>query len=269
MVVNHVVMFSSGIGSWAAAKRVVAEFGAQNTKLLFMDTKIEDDDNYRFLYEAAANTGAELVVIEDGRTPFEVFRDVKFMGNSRIDPCSRLLKRELADKWIADNYTPDTVVVHVGIDWTEEHRFTRLSERKKPWVYQAPLTKPPYLMKDNLLAWARSEGLEPPRMYAMGFQHANCGGFCIKSGQAQFELLHKHFPERYIEMEAREQEVFEAIGVPRPFIRKTENGQLRYMSMREFRQEVLEPKCEVDKTDWGGCGCFVDDWSQQELFADA
>ena len=44
---KHVVMFSSGIGSWGAGKRVAAKHGKENTILLFMDTKIEDEDNYR------------------------------------------------------------------------------------------------------------------------------------------------------------------------------------------------------------------------------
>jgi len=41
-------MFSGGITSWAAAKRVAAEHGADNTLLLFTDTKMEDEDLYRF-----------------------------------------------------------------------------------------------------------------------------------------------------------------------------------------------------------------------------
>ena len=39
---RHVVMFSGGAGSWAAAKRVVEAHGAASTTLLFCDTRIED-----------------------------------------------------------------------------------------------------------------------------------------------------------------------------------------------------------------------------------
>lgn len=41
---KHVVMFSGGIGSWAAAKRVAAEHGTADLTLLFTDTLIEDAD---------------------------------------------------------------------------------------------------------------------------------------------------------------------------------------------------------------------------------
>jgi hypothetical protein len=256
---KHVVMYSSGIGSWAAAKRVAEKYGKENTILLFMDTLIEDDDNYRFLHESAENVGAELVVLADGRDPFQVYKDVKFMGNSRIDPCSRILKRELADKWIAKNYTVDTVRVHVGIDWTEEHRYTRMAERKLPWVYEAPLLEEPLLTKPQLLEWAKSEGLDPPRMYLHGFQHANCGGFCIKSGQAQFKKLYETWPERYREMEEKELDVYTHIGAKRPFLRVVEAGEMNYLTLREFREQFLDGAKQCDLFDWGGCGCFVDE----------
>ena len=41
-IVRHVVQFSGGIQSWAAAKRVAAEHGTDNLTLLFADTKMED-----------------------------------------------------------------------------------------------------------------------------------------------------------------------------------------------------------------------------------
>src|ERR1017187_4012260 len=90
---THVVLFSGGLGSWATAKRVADKHGTDNLILLFCDTRIEDPDLYRFLPEAAANVGGRLVILNEGRTVWEGFRDVKFLGNARIDPCSRILKR--------------------------------------------------------------------------------------------------------------------------------------------------------------------------------
>ena len=48
-------MFSSGISSWAAAKRYAEQKGTAGMVLLFADTGIEDEDNYRFLHEAASD----------------------------------------------------------------------------------------------------------------------------------------------------------------------------------------------------------------------
>lgn len=62
MAQQWVVLFSGGLGSWAAAKRTVARHGTEGVTLLFTDTKAEDEDLYRWLPVAAANVGAPLVV---------------------------------------------------------------------------------------------------------------------------------------------------------------------------------------------------------------
>lgn len=171
---KRVVMFSGGIGSWAAAKRVAAAHGTADMVLLFADTLIEDEDLYRFLDEAAANVGVPLTRIAEGRTPWQVFKDERYIGNSRVDPCSKILKRGQIDKWRNENCDPADTTVYVGLSWDEEHRFTRLLPRVAPWKYEAPMCEAPYLDKPAVLAWAKSEGLRPPRLYEMGFPHNNC-----------------------------------------------------------------------------------------------
>ena len=86
---------------------------------------MEDEDVYRFLPEAADNVGGQLVTIADGRDVWEVFFDEKMIGNTRVDICSRILKRDLARKWIENKYEPGEVIVYMGIDWTEIHRYER------------------------------------------------------------------------------------------------------------------------------------------------
>ena len=194
---THVVMMSGGIGSWAAAKRVAAQYGTEDMILLFTDTKFEDEDTYRFLHDASANVGAPLEIIADGRDIWQVFEDRKFLGNSRVDVCSETLKRKLADKWIADRFTPSDVMMYTGIDWSEMHRQERMARRKLPWVYKAPLCDPPYLLKSEFHAWAESEGIRKQRLYEIGMSHANCGGGCIKAGVGHWRHLYKQWPERY------------------------------------------------------------------------
>ena len=58
---HHVVFFSSGKASYVAAKLVAERYGVENLFLVFADTSIEDEDNYRFLIEAAENVGGKLV----------------------------------------------------------------------------------------------------------------------------------------------------------------------------------------------------------------
>jgi len=256
---TQIVLFSGGIASWAAAKRVVAKHGAKNTKLLFTDTQTEDEDLYRFLKDAEKNIGAELITIADGRDVWQVFKDVGYMGNSRRDPCSRILKRELADKWIKERYTPEECRLYIGITWDEMHRYDRLKVRKLPYIYEAPMCEPPYLEKKQIFEWAEAEGLKRPRLYDFGFMHNNCGAFCVRAGQAHFYLLHKSMPEKYAEYEDKEESVYQAIGKRHPFLRVTENGVLKYITLREFREQYISDLKQCDLFDWGGCGCFSED----------
>ncbi len=50
-----------------AARRVAAAYGVADLVLLFADTLIEDEDLYRFADQAAANIGAPLIRIAEGR----------------------------------------------------------------------------------------------------------------------------------------------------------------------------------------------------------
>jgi hypothetical protein len=245
-----IVSFSGGVGSWLAAKR------ARPDLLIFADTKMEDEDLYRFLPEAAANVGAELVTLADGRTPWEVFHDVRLIGNTRADPCSRILKRDLIRKWLEDNCDPADTTVYLGIDWTEVHRRDGAIARWAPWKVEFPLCNRPFFYKAEILDLLRAEGIEPPRLYKMGFPHNNCGGFCIKAGQGEFARLFWAMPERYREHEAKEEEMRAYLGKDVSILRDRTGGQTRPLPLIELRRRI-ETGQSLDMDDGGGCGCGV------------
>jgi hypothetical protein len=254
-------MFSGGIGSWAAAKRVAEAHGTESLTLLFTDTLIEDEDLYRFLEQAAANVGGKLVRLAEGRTPWQVFHDVRYMGNSRVDPCSRVLKREMSDAWLKQHCDPTDTMVYVGIDWSEKHRIDRLAVRraKEGWRYEAPMCDAPYLTKPMMLGWLKREGIEPPRLYAMGFAHNNCGGFCVKAGLGHFARLYAAMPDRYRHHEQQEQDLRDHLG--RQDITVVRDWATRppiNITLRELR-ERMDAGQQPDLLDIGGCGCFVDE----------
>jgi hypothetical protein len=253
---SHVVMFSGGIGSWAAGKRVAALQGTGNLTLLFADTLMEDEDLYRFLDEAAANIGGKLIRVAEGRDPWQVFYDKRFLGNTRIDPCSEILKRKLLRRWLEENHHPSDTVVYLGIDWTEEHRFQAARQRWAPWTCLAPLCDPPLRAKPDYLQQLEAEHIRPPRLYRLGFPHNNCGGFCVKAGQAHFKLLLQAMPERYTMHERREQQLASYLGKNVAILRDRTGGQTVPLPLREFRARI-EAGAVTDPHDWGGCGCVA------------
>lgn len=120
--IQHVVMWSGGITSYATALDVIAKHGTDNVTLLFADTLIEDEDLYAFNDAASTQLGVPITRVADGRTPWEVFEDKRWLGNTRIAQCSLDLKQRQCRLWMADNADPVDTVLHLGIDWSETHR---------------------------------------------------------------------------------------------------------------------------------------------------
>jgi len=259
---HHLVMFSGGIASWGAARRCVEKYGHENVTLLFSDTKIEDEDLYRFLHQTADMLKAPLVILADGRTPWEVFKDVRFMGNSRVDPCSRILKREITRKWLEDAYGPEEVTVHLGMDWTEMHRMDRARPHWEPYTIDAPLLWKPMIGKPQLISDLAELNIELPKLYKLGFQHNNCGGFCIKAGHANFKHLLETMPERYAEHEREEESLREYLDSDVAVLRDRTGGESKPLTLRNFRLRLEDKNAQqpmlFDEFDWGGCGCFTD-----------
>lgn len=107
------MFFSGGMMSWAAAKRAVERYGAENVTLAFTDTLIEDADLYRFIVQAAANVlGVVLPFVVPSAEDFpEQFED----GTTHLTPEWRAFHADLRRRaveampglaWLADGRTP-------------------------------------------------------------------------------------------------------------------------------------------------------------------
>jgi len=288
-------MLSGGAGSWGAARRVVDRYGSGRVRLLFADTLIEDDDLYRFLLEATANLldrslpddllcrtrlippledeegrrrhllalAADarrwcpgLKWIADGRDPHRVFRDKRYLGNTRVDPCSAVLKRRLLRRWLDQNEDPSLAVAVIGYDWSEVHRVERAAGHWAPWRVEAPLCDRPYLSKEEVFGWMEVEGLRPPRLYAEGFRHNNCGGFCVKGGQASFALLLRRHPDRYRYHERKEQGLRDALGKDVAILRDRRGGRTKPLTLRRFRRRLECDSGAFNRSEWGACSCM-------------
>lgn len=269
---KHISSYSGGGASWYTSELLAERYGKENVINLFSDTLIEDEDTYRFINETTAKSGIELVRVADGRDPWEVFKDVRWIGNSRVAQCSTLLKQKMCKEWVEVNYKPDECIVYVGIDWSEEHRMEAIEAGWHPYKAKAVLTEPPYIDKEFIFRKMAEQGIRIPRLYEMGFSHNNCGGFCVRAGQGHFINLLKKMPERYLYHESKEQEMRDYL----------DNQKVSILSKSKFSHyEINDEGEKVAKytktpytlrqlrTDWetglgmqiemddiGGCGCF-------------
>ena len=260
--VTHCVQFSTGIGSAEVAFRV-QDVAKANDRLVLLtaDTMVEDDDNWRFAKDvvAALSPKWEWIVIRDGRTPMQVGRDKRVVPNNRMAVCSKILKRDALNKWIRHNCTPDSSIIYLGFDWTEPHRHERAAPLWLPYICDSPLMREPFIEKPALLARFVSMGIAPPRLYAAGFGHANCGGACVRGGQASWRLLLNWNRERFVMWENEEQATRTMLNKDVAMLKETVDGVAVPLTLRKFRERVDSQPQMFDKDDWGSCGCFMDE----------
>jgi len=255
----RIIQYSGGAGSFAAAQSCIQQHGKENVVLLFSDTRMEDPDLYRFLTQTSAYLGVPVTIIADGRNPWQVFKDKRFLGNSRVDPCSRILKRELCKTWVEQRYTPADCELWFGIDWMEAHRIKNVENWWNPYTCKFPLVEDKAYDKNKLIASLAELGIDMPRLYRLGFPHNNCGGFCVKAGKAHFLHLLKTLPDVYFQHEIQETVLRSYLGKDVTILREQVNNEKRYLTLKELRERAEEiAKTEEGQLDWGGCGCFSD-----------
>ncbi|RRR79784.1 hypothetical protein EHS43_22965 [Streptomyces sp. RP5T] len=235
---RHVVQFSGGIGSFSAAVRVAERYGTDHLTLLIADTGIEDPDLWRFAEDTGRLLGVAVTRVRDGRTPWEVFNDKKFLGNDRLAPCSHVLKQIPCRKWMETHADPADTLVYIGIENTprDRARIPAIARNWAPWQTRFPLCsrREKSLTKDQLLDEARALGVEPPRLYELGFTHNNCGGTCVRAGQRQWLHLLDVIPERYAEAETEEERLRRRLGNV-SILRDRRGGTTRPLPLRELR----------------------------------
>lgn len=258
---KHLVQFSTGTASAEVAFMVYEQADPADIVLLTADTRVEDEDNWRFAFEVVNRLpGVQWVLLCDGRTPMQVGRDKRIVPNNRMAACSQILKRDLIRKYLDATFDPADSVVYLGYDWFEVDRIDSAASHWEPWVTRNPLfDRTPAMSKPQLLDHMRGvRGIEPPRLYKTGAPHANCGGFCVRGGQVEWRRGLFHNRPRYLEWEAEEEETRDLLGKDVSILRdrrskRDKEGQA--LSLREFRERIEVNASLFDPDDSGACGC--------------
>jgi hypothetical protein len=174
-----------------------------------------------------------------------------------VAPCSRILKRDLIDSQISARYEPGTYTRVFGYEWTEVNRMENLKAAVAPQPVWFPLNEPPYVDKCHISTFLESVSIAVPRMYKDGFEHNNCGGECVKAGQAHWAHLFYTYPERYLHAEQQEEEIRSHLHKDISILKDRRGGVTKPMTLHAFRERLEGGDTSYDKDDWGGCGCFA------------
>ena len=249
---KYIVSYSGGLGSFMVA--YIMQQQGKDFDLVFCDTNTEDKDLYRFLDDTAKYFGKEIIRLNNGLNIWQAQHIAFYQANSRIDPCSRILKRQQFKKWMRKKYKPEQATLVLGIDNTEKHRTASFKKNHSPFDVIFPLMDNDSI-RDDIEIILDEIGIAAPRLYEKNFKHNNCGGFCVKSGQKQAAQLLKHFPDNYAWHEEKQEALFTLMGQKKPTIRRTIKGVQEYLSLKEFR-EGMESGAQPDLYDEGNCACF-------------
>jgi hypothetical protein len=300
-----IFQLSGGITSWAAARKYRDRYPDAPFQMLFADTFIESECAYRFLICGAADIAGvdrpdfwnmEIPSIDlenpeprrmvlkaladaamdaipglnwiwDGRTPWEVFRDVRFIGNSRVDPCSKKLKRDLMDAWRTERFAPDECLISVGLNWDEDERIERIKERGAPWEFITPLEHRwegisgdqwSGMGKPQWIEAAAERGLPRSLAYEQNLAHDNCGGGCVKAGIGHWkDIFHKR-PEVFAQWEAAEAGLMAELDSPWGMLADRRGGPKKPLPLSALRRRIeLGDVTEIEARTLGGCACAL------------
>lgn len=219
----------------------------------------------------AASELPELIWLVEGRDPWEVFRDKRFLGNSRIDPCSYELKRQTLEAWVKENANPSVDVFCVGIGTHERHRFEgrdgsrglRRRMEEKGLKYEAPLID---TIEGEIgpFVYLSKAGISRPRLYKF-HAHNNCGGFCIKAGIGHYNTRMIHMPERMAYDAMMERKISEWVGQPVAMVTDRRGGDKVPFTLARMIEEwddmpdgMTEDFFAGATEGDSGCGCMVD-----------
>lgn len=217
------------------------------------------------LRERAAEALPELTWIVEGRDPWEIYRDERFLGNSQRDPCSKVAKRQMLDRWRAAHCDPATTISYFGIGTGERHRYDdgeghgiRPIMAAKGWRAEAPLIDRPE-GDTHPSIYMRRVGIKPPRLYSWS-SHNNCGGMCCKAGQGHWRKRLQFMPERFWYDAVMEAKIAAYLDGNFTFLRDRRGGKTTPITLIDFGvRTAADPGFTLGPIEEGddGCGCMV------------
>lgn len=201
-----IVGFSGGVTSAWCAGWALRNYPREDVVLLWHDTKEEHPDTYRFLREMAHTLGITITERSDGRSVTELFHDEGFLGNNQNSMCSRVLKVEQCDKYLAELHAQGHKTLKVlGYSAREWQRIQRAQVRAEQGGYLVAFpVAAEKVQKQQTAEWVMAQGVRPSAMYCWA-EHANCVG-CVKGGRAYWLAVAKHAPDVFAQRMALEEE---------------------------------------------------------------
>ena len=208
-----IAWWSGGVTSAVACKKCIELYGIDNVSIIFIDTKNEHNDTYRFLKDCEKWYGKEIDVISN--QDFASIRDVWYkylsLNTATGAICSTILKRKVREEWQKEN-TWDYQAF--GFDAKEVGRAISMTMNNPKVKAIYPLLMFGILKKDCVRIIIDA-GVDLPIPYKMGYLNNNCFKTgCVQGGIGYWQKIREDDLDKFNEMANIEHELTDLKGEP-------------------------------------------------------
>ncbi len=195
---NRVIAwFSGGITSAVACKLALEQYN--NVEIVFLDTKNEDDDTYRFLKDCQKYYGQEIITLSNPKWESiqSVWLHYLSLNTAHGAICSTELKRAMREFY----QNPETDYAQIfGFEYDKkEMKRHRNMRRNYPEInVTSPLIEGEHTKTDCVEIIENEWKIRVPDAYYLGFQNNNClKTGCVKGGIGYWQKFKTVKPVEY------------------------------------------------------------------------
>lgn len=255
-----IAWWSGGADSAITCWLCIQWFGKENVRVVFIDTKNEDYDTYRFKQDCEKWWGVKIETISSKKWDdiMEVWEHYLSLNVATGAICSSELKREVRqDFQLRNAYSYQAF----GFDTKEISRAEGMAEN---YASARPIFPLIYSLigKGASIKLLQKNGVEPPRTYKMGYSNNNCfKRGCVKGGIGYWQKICIDDPKKYNTMAEVEHYLTELKGEPVTICKDQSKGgglvflkhnpkypHMKDLSMMKGRQPEMLMECN------GFCG---------------
>lgn len=213
-----IAWWSGGVRSAVTCKLCIDYFGIENVRIIFIDTKNEDDDTYRFKSECEKWYKKEIETISSKQ--YDNIEDIWFdhlsLGLAKGARCSLDLKIKVRQDFTKRN-TFSYQAFGYDIDETGRAKDMKNSNpHLRPifpllmaWLDKFDCVKIVQKANDMFLT------INLPLPYQMGLENNNCFKTgCVSGGIGYWQWMQKNQPEKFDAMAEREKQITDLKGKP-------------------------------------------------------
>lgn len=220
-----IAWWSGGIASAITCYLCIQWFGCENVRVIFIDTRNEDYDTYRFLRDCENWYGVKIETISstEFKTIQEVWYKYRSLNTATGAICSTHLKRAVREQFQREN--PYSMQAF-GFDTTE-------IERAVAMKLNNPETNPIFPLIIEMVAKKQLERYMPtglfkieiPRTYLLGYLNNNCFETgCVQGGIGYWQKIGIEEPFKFDAMALVEHELTELRGEPVTMLKDQSKG---------------------------------------------